>query len=814
MSARRKVAIRHALAEVGIEVRPGLDGLDSGTPVELRLASEAGAAAPPPAEAHPPGEAVDVARAWSQALRRADEDARARAAALREELEAARGELAAARRAQTDAEAARAAAAAARERASAAEERAGAGEAAAAEQARRAGQLESDLAMLRESHRQVTELLTKRDRAISEGAARERAAASAVAQGRERAGRLEAQLADERRARARTAEEAEDLERRRAQAVLRSDTLAAELDAARAAAAAHEAGLADTRGELEEARGELGRARDAARLAETLVEELERELEEVRAELAGTTEALTAAEAEANPGGGRGRAADRGAAPDARGRAGARAVRRGGAAPRPRGRRGRAEHRARARPRGRRARGPGGASRREERSGRRRRRWRPRRWPGSGRRRGLAAESRAPPLVDRRPRGAARGLTPSSSGVRPSSKGSADEALERGTALAAELRETRAAAEEAAREAARPPRRRAPAPRRGPPRRTSGPSASRGRCGPRRSRPPSTASAPRGCVTSWRACTRSTARRRIAWRRARRSSRRRAPARRPRRRARVPGGAPGLGERLPPLPSPFRSPATATLDSLDCCSAQEDRGGERRKARGSEMLSRARSHWMVIAGTALAFALLPAGTALAAAPTVVTGGAALVNSSSATLTGTVNPQGLATRYYFQWGATAAYGARTPSTSAGAGKAGVPAVADLTGLTPATRYHYRLVAHNAGGTRVGADRSFVTARQPLALVIGAQPNPVPFGGGTLIAGTLTGTGNGGRQVVLQQNAFPYTTGFQSVGNPQVTNAAGGFSFPLLSIPINTQYRVTTLTTPPVISPPIGVGVAVR
>jgi hypothetical protein len=226
------------------------------------------------------------------------------------------------------------------------------------------------------------------------------------------------------------------------------------------------------------------------------------------------------------------------------------------------------------------------------------------------------------------------------------------------------------------------------------------------------------------------------------------------------------------------------------------------------------MLSGARRRWIVIVGTLLAFGLLPAGTALAVAPGVVTGGAALVNSSSATLTGTVNPQGLATRYYFQYGGTAKYGARTPSSSAGAGKTGAAAVADLTGLTPNTRYHYRLVAHNRDGTRVGADRSFLTARQPLALVIGAQPNPVPFGGGTLVAGTLTGTGNSGRQVVLQQNAWPFTTGFQTVGNPLVTNAAGGFSFPLLSVPITTQYRVSTLTSPAVISPPISVGVSVK
>ena len=225
------------------------------------------------------------------------------------------------------------------------------------------------------------------------------------------------------------------------------------------------------------------------------------------------------------------------------------------------------------------------------------------------------------------------------------------------------------------------------------------------------------------------------------------------------------------------------------------------------------MLSRGRRRLIVTAGMLLAFGLLPA-TALAVAPGVITGGAALVNSSSATLTGTVNPHGLATRYYFQFGGTVGYGARTPSTSAGAGKAGAAAVADLTGLTPNTRYHYRLVAHNRDGTRVGADRSFVTARQPLGLVIGAQPNPLLFGGGTLITGSLTGTGNSGRQVVLQQNAFPFTTGFQSIGNPLVTNAAGGFSFPLLSVPLNTQYRVTTLTNPPVVSPPITVGVAVK
>jgi len=54
-----------------------------------------------------------------------------------------------------------------------------------------------------------------------------------------------------------------------------------------------------------------------------------------------------------------------------------------------------------------------------------------------------------------------------------------------------------------------------------------------------------------------------------------------------------------------------------------------------------------------------------------------------------------------------------------------------------------------------------------------LTLAATSNPVPFGRSTTIVGTLSGTGNGGRQVVLQQNPFPYTGGFTTVGNAQLT-----------------------------------------
>ena len=63
--------------------------------------------------------------------------------------------------------------------------------------------------------------------------------------------------------------------------------------------------------------------------------------------------------------------------------------------------------------------------------------------------------------------------------------------------------------------------------------------------------------------------------------------------------------------------------------------------------------------------------------------------------------------------------------------------------------------------------LGGDRTFKTLRQPLGVVLAATPNPAPFNGPTTLAGTLTGTGNANRSVVLQANPFPYTQGFVAV-----------------------------------------------
>ena len=214
--------------------------------------------------------------------------------------------------------------------------------------------------------------------------------------------------------------------------------------------------------------------------------------------------------------------------------------------------------------------------------------------------------------------------------------------------------------------------------------------------------------------------------------------------------------------------------------------------------------------------SALALALVAPASAAAqsAKPAVTTGGAADVAIQTATLTGSVDPNGAATTYFFQIGTTSVYGVQTPTASAGDGNSRVAVTAPLTGLAPATRYHYRLVARNRNGLVKGGDRTFKTQPQPLGVTLAATPNPVPFGGAVTLAGQLTGTGNANRQVVLQSNPFPYTQGFQNASNVQVTDAAGNFAFPLLSVPLSTQYRVQMPQKPEVVSPIVSLGVAVR
>ena len=101
-------------------------------------------------------------------------------------------------------------------------------------------------------------------------------------------------------------------------------------------------------------------------------------------------------------------------------------------------------------------------------------------------------------------------------------------------------------------------------------------------------------------------------------------------------------------------------------------------------------------------------------TSAAAKPTVVTGSASGVLTSSVTLSGSINPSGSDTKYWFEYGTTTAYGSKTAVLDTGSGTTVSQVSATLTGLKPDTEYVFRLLARNKFGTSTGLGQFVTTA----------------------------------------------------------------------------------------------------
>jgi WD40 repeat protein len=121
--------------------------------------------------------------------------------------------------------------------------------------------------------------------------------------------------------------------------------------------------------------------------------------------------------------------------------------------------------------------------------------------------------------------------------------------------------------------------------------------------------------------------------------------------------------------------------------------------------------------------------------ALAVLPTALTGAATGATGNTATLRGSVNPNGSVTTFYFEYGETTAYGSRVPLTSApvGAGHTTAQLSRTISGLTPGTTYHFRIVAENEVGTAEGDDRTFAAGGLPSEGRAYEQVTPVDSGG---------------------------------------------------------------------------------
>jgi hypothetical protein len=123
-------------------------------------------------------------------------------------------------------------------------------------------------------------------------------------------------------------------------------------------------------------------------------------------------------------------------------------------------------------------------------------------------------------------------------------------------------------------------------------------------------------------------------------------------------------------------------------------------------------------------------------------PKATTEAASGFKATSATLSGTVNPEGSPTGYYFEYGTTTSYGSKAPASaeSVGYGTSGVAVSQALGGLAEGTTYHYRVVATSEAGTTSGSDKTFTTEVQSIPAIATVLSD------GKMLAktGSLTGT----------------------------------------------------------------------
>ncbi len=115
-----------------------------------------------------------------------------------------------------------------------------------------------------------------------------------------------------------------------------------------------------------------------------------------------------------------------------------------------------------------------------------------------------------------------------------------------------------------------------------------------------------------------------------------------------------------------------------------------------------------------------------AATATTSSPAVVSVGAPMVLSSSgAEFSGSVNPDGLATTAYFEYGldpkysggGAVVYNQSTPMVAVGSDFSVHAVLGSALALVPNALYHVRLVATNSAGTTTGADQTFKTREDP-------------------------------------------------------------------------------------------------
>ena len=183
--------------------------------------------------------------------------------------------------------------------------------------------------------------------------------------------------------------------------------------------------------------------------------------------------------------------------------------------------------------------------------------------------------------------------------------------------------------------------------------------------------------------------------------------------------------------------------------------------------------------------------------------TVTTGSATAITSSSATLSGTANGNGLSATAMFSYGVASGSYTGTSTTQS---VSGTDVSIGISSLSSGTTYYYRIAANSGAGTSTGSEASFNTSSAPVA-----EPTPIketltvtstsPASGATGV-GTNTAVSATFSLIINGSTLTPDTFKLQSDGGAVTgsvtTNADTATFTPVSFLAYDTTYTATITT----------------
>ncbi len=202
----------------------------------------------------------------------------------------------------------------------------------------------------------------------------------------------------------------------------------------------------------------------------------------------------------------------------------------------------------------------------------------------------------------------------------------------------------------------------------------------------------------------------------------------------------------------------------------------------------------AQNSYGTVRGSILSFTTVAEQQQQGGAPVARTEATSGVSTTSATLSGSVNPTGVSTEGWFEYGTTQSFGSSTSRQNIGSGTVFNNFSSSVTNLYQNTTYYYRAIAQNNLGTNQGTTLSFTTQSQQ---VFGGAPlvNTSSSSGVSTSSATLYSSINPNNSSTTAwfeygaTQSFGFATSSSSIGSG---NSSNSFSASVFNLSSNTTY----------------------